>query len=156
MPAAGGPYYWIWWFPRWLQRWIRWAKVAPPQPGQLTVSHQGEAHVLRYTINLPPKPAIGDLASREATIQLDADSSVKSCQPNDTSFQFDTDAGVNVNITLVDIDTSGNRSAPSVPLVFTATDTVPPPVPGGMSVGTVEQIEDTGGPFGGIAAPKTP
>jgi hypothetical protein len=100
-----------------------------------------EAHVLRYTINMPPKPAIADLATREVTIQLNANSSIQNLAPDDATFQFDTDVGVNVSLTLVDIDTSGNRSAPSDPLAFTASDTVPPPVPGQMSVGSVEQID---------------
>jgi hypothetical protein len=97
--------------------------------------------VLRYTITMPPKPSIGDLATREVTIQLNGVPEVRPLQPDDASFQFDTDPGVSVNITLVDIDTSNNRSAPSQPLAFVAEDTVPPPAPGQLSVGTVEQID---------------
>ena len=96
--------------------------------------------MLRYTINMPPAPAISDLDSREVTIKLDAASTVKTLAPTDTSFQFDTDRGVNVTLSLVDIDTSGNRSQPAV-LTFVATDTIPPPVPGQMSVGNVEQLD---------------
>ena len=97
--------------------------------------------MLRYTIDMPPKPPITDLASREVTITLNAVADVRTLAPDDASFQFDTDVGVAVSITLVDIDTSGNRSAPSPALSFTATDTVPPPVPGGLAVAQVEQID---------------
>jgi len=142
MPAAGGPYYWIVWLPRWLKRWLRWQIFAPPRPDPLTIQSQKEAHVLRYTIDMPPKPPIADLASREVTIVLDGTSDVRTLMPDDASFQVDTDVGVQVSITLVDIDTSGNRSQPSVPLAFMAQDTVPPPVPGGLAVGKVEQIDD--------------
>lgn len=97
--------------------------------------------MLRYTINMPPAPAISDLGSREVTIKLDSATSVKTLMPTDTTFQFDCDRDVNVTLTLVDIDTSGNRSAPSPALNFVATDTVPPPIPGLMSVGDVEQLD---------------
>src|SRR5262245_23735810 len=110
MPVAGGPYYWIWWMPRWLVRWLRWGVLAPPIPGPLTVEKQEEARVLRYTINMPPRPPIGDLATREVTIQLNGVPEVRPLPPDAPSFQFDTDVDVAVNITMVDIDTSGNRS----------------------------------------------
>src|SRR5262245_49258840 len=97
--------------------------------------------MLRYTITLPPAPAIADLAAREATIGLDTVNTVRLLEPVATTFQFDTEPGVAVDITLVDIDTSGNRSAPSPSLAFVASDTVPPPVPGQMAVGSVEQID---------------
>jgi len=141
MPIFVGDSWWAVWLPRWLRRWLRWLFVAPPQPGPLTLHSQEEVSVLRYTIDMPPKPPIADLASREVTITLNAVTDVRTLAPDDTTFQFDTDVGVAVSITLVDIDTSGNRSAPSPALTFTATDTVPPPVPGGLSVGNVEQID---------------
>ena len=96
--------------------------------------------MLRYTITMPSKPPIADLANREVTISLNGSPTVRLLAPDDASFQFDTDAGVNVSLVLVDIDTSGNRSDPSDPLAFVASDTVPPPQPGGLSVANVEQI----------------
>lgn len=97
--------------------------------------------MLQYTINMPPKPPISDLAKREVTINLDSESDVRELQPDDATFKFVTDPGVHVECWVVDIDTSGNRSEQSESLAFVATDTVPPPVPGGMSVGKVEQVD---------------
>lgn len=97
--------------------------------------------MLRYTVDLPPKPPIADLDIREVTLKLDNTTQTITCHPDDVTFQFDTDVNVHVNITLVDIDTSGNRSAPSAALDFVATDTIPPPAPGGMVVEKVEQID---------------
>jgi len=130
------------WIPRWLKRWLRWFLWAPPQPAPLSIHSQMEVRMLRYTIDLPPKPAIADLATREVTIVMDGISDVRALGPDIVNFVVDTDPGTAVTITLVDIDTSGNRSAPSAPLNFTATDTVPPPVPGGLAVEKVEQIDD--------------
>src|SRR5262245_48303923 len=123
MPVAIGP--------NWTYIW---------QPGQPTLQSVKEATVLRYTISMPAKPSIGDLANREVTISLNNVPTIRTLHPDDTSFQFDTDDGVNVSIVLVDIDTSGNRSAPSAPLAFTAEDTIPPPTPGALGVSNVEQI----------------
>src|SRR5215831_11275069 len=141
MPIFVGDSWWAVWLPRWFRRWLRWLFLAPPQPGPLTIHSQQEATVLRYTIKLPAKPAIADLATREVTIALDAKTDVWALLPDTADFVFDTDVGVLVSITLIDIDTSGNRSAPSPALTFTATDTVPPPVPGGLAVANVEQID---------------
>jgi len=110
--------------------------------------------MLKYTVNMPPKPDISDLASREVTINLDAEQDVRSLQPDDATFQFLTDPGVHVECWLVDIDTSGNRSEQSESLAFVASDSVPPPVPGGMSVGKVEQVEPPPSPEGPIAPPR--
>jgi len=103
--------------------------------------------MLEYTVNMPPKPDISDLATREVTILLDAKPDVRKLEPEATTFKFVCEPGVQVNITLVDIDTSGNRSERSDALAFEATDTIPPPVPGGMSVGSVEQVDPTVNPL---------
>jgi len=128
---------------RWLRRVFRWQVFPPPQPGPFTISDQKEVNVLRYTINMPPAPAISDLGSREVTIDLDGVQSGMSLKPTDTTFQFDCDRGVNVTLTMVDVDTSGNKSAPGPALTFLSVDNIPPPVPGGMSVALVEQIDTT-------------
>ena len=96
--------------------------------------------MLRYTITMPARPPIGDLATREVTIRLNDVAEVRPLPPDAPSFQFDVDVSVSVNITLVDIDTSGNRSAPSSALAFVSKDEIPPPVPGQLAVGFVEQI----------------
>jgi len=100
--------------------------------------------MLRYSINMPPRPPIADLATREVTQSLDAILTVRPFPADALTFTVDADAGVQIVLSLVDIDTSGNRSDPSAPLSFVATDTVPPPAPGGMAVAKVEQID--GGP----------
>ena len=101
--------------------------------------------MLKYTVNMPPVPDISDLATREVTINLDAATDIKSLQPSDATFQFVTNAGVHVKTWCVDIDTSGNRSEPGPALEFDATDTIPPPTPGGMAVASVEQVDVPGG-----------
>jgi len=129
-------------FLRWLLQWAFWRKwLAPPRPGPLTLGEQREITLLRYTVNLPPAPPITDLATREVTIKQNGAPTIRPLSPDDGSFQFDCAAGTAVELTLVDIDESGNRSDPSGPLAFTATDTVPPPQPGGMNVAGVEQID---------------
>src|SRR5262245_45486504 len=114
--------------------------LAPARPGPLTIGNTETITMLRYTVQMPPAPAIGDLNVREVVVVLNSAQEVRPLPPTQASFQFDTEPGVSVSITLTDIDTAGNRSAPSAPLAFTATDTVPPPQPGGLSVGSVEQI----------------
>jgi hypothetical protein len=105
-------------------------------------------HMLRYTVNMPPRPPIADLATREVTQQLNAETAVRPFPPEAADFTVDAEAGTLVSLSLVDVDTSGNRSDPSAPLSFTATDTVPPPAPGGMAVAKVEQVDTAakGGP----------
>jgi len=114
----------------------------------MVVSSLKEVNMLRYTVNFPPRPPIADLATREVTQQLNGESAVRPFPPEAVDFTVDCEAGTLVSLSLVDIDTSGNRSDPSAPLAFTATDTVPPPAPGGMAVARVEQIDTPakGGP----------
>src|SRR5262245_16698286 len=114
--------------------------LVPARPGPLSVTNVETIEMLRYTIQMPPAPAIGDLNVREIVVSLNTAQEVRPLPPTQASFQFDTEPGVAVSIVLTDIDTAGNRSAPSAPLAFTATDSVPPPQPGGLSVGSVEQI----------------
>jgi hypothetical protein len=141
MPVIGGDNWWIAWMPGWLRRWLRWAVLAPPQPGPLAILLVREVSMLRYTIDMPPAPAISDLGKREITVDLNGVDTVTAYAPDTVNFTVDTNAGDVVSITLVDIDKSDNRSQPSPALTFTATDTVPPPVPGGLSVESVEQID---------------
>ena len=110
---------------------------------------------LKYTVSMPPKPAISDLDTREVTISLNAAEDVKNLKPDETSFQFVTEAGVAVELWCVDIDTSGNRSEKGPVLAFTATDSVPPPAPGGMTVSAVEQV-DVPPPGPGVSPKKKP
>ena len=104
---------------------------------------------LKYTVQMPPQPAISDLATREVTIALNGEEDVRSLQPDDETFQFICEPGTPVTLWCVDIDTSGNRSEKSPVLAFTATDTVPPPAPGGMAVTSVEQVDTPAAPAPG-------
>src|SRR4051812_36980270 len=116
--------------------------LTPPKPKSL-IRKPGvtEVTMLRHHIQLPPEPTIDDLDHREATIKIgDTEPTVLSISKGSTEFTVDTDRNVSVTISLVDVDTSGNKSAPSDPLTFTATDTVPPPQPGTLAVASVEQV----------------
>jgi hypothetical protein len=100
-----------------------------------------EKTVLRYTFALPTAPQIDDLDHRELNVTVGENPPVVvNLAPNLTETFYDFDRDMNVNITLVDVDTSGNKSAPSDPLAFKTTDTVPPPQPGGLTVTKVEQV----------------
>ena len=52
---------------------------------------------LKYTVDMPPKPSISDLATREVTISLNAAEDIKNLNPDDTSFTFITEAGVSAH-----------------------------------------------------------
>jgi len=95
---------------------------------------------LKYTIQLPP-PGASDVVSREVTATVNADPPKTTALPGSALevvelFQH----GDNVSIVLVDVDGAGNRSQPSDPLGFTAADTFPPPKPGELAIGNVEQV----------------
>jgi hypothetical protein len=95
---------------------------------------------LKYTINLPPAGA-SDVASREVTVVVDAAPPEVTVLPGDAAtFVRNFEHGQNVSVTLVDVDAADNRSPPSPALGFTATDTFPPPAPGALAVGDVEQV----------------
>jgi hypothetical protein len=115
--------------------------LTPPKPKLLTILGVKELTVLRYTFTLPPEPSIDDFDHREANVAIEgSESDVHTIAKGETTFKHDFDRDKNVTITLVDVDTSGNKSAPSEPLTFTTTDTVPPPAPGTLSVQGVEQV----------------
>src|SRR5215471_12255361 len=107
--------------PRWLRRWLRWRALAPPRPGPPVAGPVMEVSMLRYSVNMPPRPPIADLATREVTQSLDAVLTVRPFAPDTLTFTVDADAGTQVVLTLTDVDTSGNRSDPSAPLSFVAT-----------------------------------
>lgn len=125
----------------WLKSHVRaWLGLTPPKPKPVVIQGVKELVVLRYTIGLPAVPTIDDLDHREANVTIDGTASTISIPKESTSFTFDTERDKLVAITLVDVDTSGNHSAPSEPLSFTSTDTVPPPQPGTLSISNVEQV----------------
>jgi len=118
---------------------------APPQPGYLTVGEPSEVTMIRYPFTMPPLPDIPDLATREVSYVInDGTALVESHAKDETSFTHDFAAGDHVIVTLRDVDTSGNKSLPSLPLEFTAAapDTTPPPQPGVITAGVPEDLGD--------------
>lgn len=133
----------------WWETFIRLARMkaraflglVPPKPNALTMTGTEVKTVLRYTFTLPAEPAIDDLAHREANVTVNSGTAeVVTISKGMAQFQKDFDRNALVSITLIDVDTSGNKSVPSDPFSFTATDTVPPPKPGGLSVAAIEQV----------------
>lgn len=130
-------------FKAWLRSALReFLGDVPPKPRAVTIKGTEVVSVLRYHFSLPPAPAgIDDFDHREATVTVDGVARDTVTVAKDaTEFTADFDRNVAVSVSLRDVDTSGNKSDPSDPLTFTATDTVPPPKPGELSVSKVEQI----------------
>lgn len=117
----------------------------PPQPGKLIVGEPSEVTMIRYPFTMPPLPDIPDLATREVSYVVnDGAALVESHAKDETTFTHDFAAGDHVIVTLRDVDTSGNKSLPSLPLEFTAAapDTTPPPQPGVITAGVPEDLGD--------------
>lgn len=125
-----------------IRSWVRaWLGLVPPKPKPVKLGTVKVLTVLRYTFALPPVPAIDDFDHREANVTVgSAEPQVVVLTSGQTEFQQDFDRDVEVSITLVDVDTSNNKSDPSEALEFTTTDTVPPPAPGGLTVSNIQQV----------------
>lgn len=125
-----------------LRAWLRdELGVRLPQPGPLVITNKEQIVALRYTFALPAEPSIDDFDRREANVSIEGgESDVHTIPKGSAEFTHDFDRDKVVTITLVDVDTSGNKSAPSTALTFTSTDTVPPPQPGGLTVKSIEQV----------------
>jgi len=97
---------------------------------------------LQYTIGLPG-PKAQDVNVREMSLTKDGGTpEVTNLAADATEFKFIVQPGVQCSLVLVDIDKAGNRSEPSDPLSFTATDNIPPGKPGELSVTNVEEVPD--------------
>lgn len=92
------------------------------------------ADMLTYEI-VVAAPAVSDVVSREVTVVVDGQySEPVSHAPTAVNLgQITVPQDAEVIVSVTDVDDAGNRSEPAT-LVFTAIDTVPPPVPGGVSV----------------------
>jgi hypothetical protein len=92
------------------------------------------ADTLTYEI-VVAAPAVRDVVSREVTVLVDGLYNEPVAYPGNAvnlgQITVPQDSKVIVSVT--DVDDAGNRSEPAT-LIFTAVDTVPPPVPGGVSV----------------------
>lgn len=115
------------------------------QPGPITFSIVRETNMadqLGVTLVLPPKSA-PDVSNRELTVTMAGGSpQIIPLTADVNTHEIIVDEGVAVTVALVDIDNAGNRS-PDSTLNFTATDTVPPPAPGGVNVTSVREIFPT-------------
>lgn len=116
----------------------------PPRPsrfGELTLNGEITIMALKYTINLPA-PGASDVAIRKVSKTIGSDpTTVTELGAGVLQFVFEVARDAAVALQLTDVDGSGNASQPGPVFAFTATDTVPPPTPGEMSVASVEQTD---------------
>jgi len=102
----------------------------------------GMADIISFNVSLPPKSA-PDVVSRELSVKVGDNPAETRVYPPEalvaTGFEGPQDIGV--QISLVDIDDSGNRSEPSV-LGFLLADLVPPPTPGTLGIVVVQERFD--------------
>ena len=115
--------------------------------------------VLVYGLSASPSTA-ADAVSREVSVSVNGAEPVVSTFPPTATDLGEVSAAQDstVRVEVVDIDDAGNRSEPAV-LEFVATDTIPPPVPGGLGVLLLreESVEDVTPPVeepsGDVAPP---
>lgn len=87
--------------------------------------------VLIYKLTLPPAGA-PDVVTRELAVEVNG--SVRETLDASDGMELSFDQGDAVRLSLVDVDDAGNRSEPSEPLEFAASDTIAPPAPGQLGV----------------------
>ncbi len=123
-------------------------KTIPPGPlgykivGEIPKKGEEMADIIVYDVNLPALDVPNDVVSRELTVVTGGETTVHNVGPADTvvaGLQAEQDA--TVDLTLVNIDDSGNRSGPSL-FSFVAVDTIAPPVPGNLGVVIVDEVID--------------
>jgi hypothetical protein len=91
-----------------------------------------------------PTPGASDVAQRELTVTVNGGDPplVRTyTAPATESDEWVFALNDNLSVSLVDIDTSGNRSQPSAAFTMTVTDTVAPPQPGALGVASIRQID---------------
>ena len=95
--------------------------------------------VLTYVVSAAP-PVDGDVVSRELTVFIDGvqQSTVAFDGSSVSLGTVSAPQDSEVMLMLVDIDDAGNRSQPAES-VFVAADTLPPEIPGGLSVEVVSE-----------------
>jgi hypothetical protein len=112
------------------------------KPGLMYVIQVGSfMSKLIYQVSFPSIVA-DDTAKRTLTIKESGQPDVVvDITPVDSpSYQFNVTRDSTVTLELVDTDSTGNVS-PAQQKVFTAADTVPPPMPGEMNITAVGQTE---------------
>lgn len=123
-------------------------KTFPPGPMgyQIVGEKPGEgeemADIIVYDVNLPALDVPNDVVSRELTVVTGGETTVITVGPTDTVVPgLEAEQDAPVDLTLVNVDDSGNRSGPSL-FSFVAVDTIAPPVPGNLGVVIVDEIVD--------------
>jgi hypothetical protein len=135
----------------------------PPKPGPLSAMTPLEgsqmASKLGYPIALPAITA-PDLAIRRLTVRRDGQEETVEIKKDDKGvfpqiYEVDVEQDVDLSMSLVDIDDSGNESEPSNELRFRSVDETPPSKPGDLMVaGPPRIIPDS--PDQPVPAPDQP
>lgn len=112
------------------------------KPGRLViVSYREEFDIMTHwiipTIQLPALSA-KDIVKRQVSVDGPDGTSVIDVGLADTTFEVRVKLGNTIKLSLVDTDSSGNVSDPSV-LDFTAEDKEKPPTPGPMTVLSIRE-----------------
>lgn len=95
---------------------------------------------LQYVVNVNPEPPGADVVSRNLSVFVNGSlQQVVSCGPMDSAFPpVSVPQGANIRFEVTNVDDGGNSSPPAT-LDFTATDTIPPPQPTGVSFNLVSE-----------------
>lgn len=114
----------------------------PPRPARPAITLTGETDMgLKYAATLPA-PGASDVATRKLSITENGTERVVELAKDALTAEFVVARDAAVSVKLADVDGSGNQSEWSVPADFTATDTIPPPAPGALSIAAVGQVDD--------------
>lgn len=104
--------------------------------------NENMADMIQFKVNLPPKAA-PDVVSRELVVVIangDPDVRVLDAEASEVA-GYEGPQDSTVNVSLVDVDDSGNRSEAST-VDFVLVDLVPPPMPGELGVVVVDETYD--------------
>ena len=118
---------------------LTYREVEKPRVAFYQTGRNYMADLLTYVVTVAP-PVDHDVTQRELVVSVDGEVTTTSVWPGSA---VDLGAvtvpqGGSVVLTVVDIDDAGNRSAPAV-VEFVAADTLPPSMPGGVSVTLVKE-----------------
>ena len=95
---------------------------------------------IKATIQLPP-PGSSDVAKREVYVSVNGQAETfVELDKTATIFEYTGEANDEVDVWLVDVDETGNRSEQSDALLVTLADTFPPPKPAPLIVTNMEQV----------------
>lgn len=113
--------------------------VETPTVGFYQTGRNYMADLLTYVVTVAP-PVDHDVVQRELVVSVDGKATSTSVWPG-TSVDLGAvtvPQSATVVLTVTDIDDVGNRSVPAV-VEFVAVDTLPPQMPGGVSVTLVKE-----------------